>query len=106
MLRNWLRSKRSKRSIQLAAVRDGTADLGRFLVALEGMSDQELGTVVAMAAVLRMELRQQGLFPDAALDIASTLPESEQKAHLPAGRNGLDRAFSSHQRSRMILSVL
>jgi hypothetical protein len=77
MLRNWFRSKRS---IQLASVRDGTADLERFLVALKGMSDQELGTVVAMAAILRMELRPQGLFPDDALDIASTLPENDQKA--------------------------
>jgi hypothetical protein len=77
MLRNWFKSKRS---MQLATVRDGTADLERFLVALKGMSDQELGSVVAMAAILRMELRHQGLFPDTALDIASTLPESEQKA--------------------------
>jgi hypothetical protein len=77
MLRNWFNSKRN---IQFASVRDGTADLERFLVALKGMSDQELGTVVAMAAILRMELRHQGLFPDDALDIASQLPESEQKA--------------------------
>jgi hypothetical protein len=89
MLKNWFRSKRS---IQLADVRDGTADLERFLIALKGMSDQELGTVVAVAAILRMELRHQGLFPDDALDIASTLPESEQKA-VRSGMSGLALDF-------------
>jgi len=85
MLRNWFKSQRS---IHLASVRDGTADLERFLVALKGMSDQELGMVVAMAAILRMELRPQGLFPDEALDIASTLPKSERKA-VRSGMSGL-----------------
>jgi hypothetical protein len=89
MLRNWFKSKRS---IRLASVRDGTADLERFLVALKGMSDHELGTVVAMAAILRMELRSQGLFPDDSLDIASTLPESKQKA-VRSGMAGLALAF-------------
>jgi hypothetical protein len=77
MLKNLFKSKRSN---QLASVRDGTADLERFVVALKGMSDGELGAVVAMAAILRMELRAQGLLPDDALDIASKLPESDQTA--------------------------
>jgi hypothetical protein len=89
MLRNWFKSKRS---IQLASVRDGTADLERFIVALKGMSAEELGTVVALAAILRMELRAQGLFPDDALDIASQLPESEQKA-VRSGMSGLTLDF-------------
>ena len=75
MLRNWFKNKRS---IRLAQVRDATADLERFNVALKGMSDQELGTVVAMAAALRMELREAGLFPDEALGVGFPLPEDKQ----------------------------
>lgn len=89
MLHDWFKSKRS---IQLASIRDGTADLERFLVALKGMSDQELGAVAATAAILRMKLRQQNLFPDEALDIASALPESRQKA-VRIGIYGLARDF-------------
>jgi hypothetical protein len=75
MLRNWFKSKRS---VSIASVRDATGDLERFLLALKGMSDEEIGTLVAMAAVLRMELREQNLFPDAALGVGTPLPEREQ----------------------------
>jgi hypothetical protein len=75
MLRNWMKTKRS---IQLAQVRDATADLERFILALKGMSDQEIGTVVAMAAILRMELREMSMFPDEALGVGMPLPEAKQ----------------------------
>jgi hypothetical protein len=77
MFRNWFRSKRS---LQLATIRDATADLERFLLALKGMSGPELGMVVAVAATIRIELRQQNLFPDEALGVGMPLPESQQAA--------------------------
>jgi hypothetical protein len=75
MLRNWFKSKRS---IQLAQVRDATADLERFVLALKGMSDQEIGTVVAMAAAIRMELWHANEFPDEALGVGMPLTEDRQ----------------------------
>jgi hypothetical protein len=37
---------------------------GRFVESLKGLSDQELGAVVALAAVVRVATRQAGLLPD------------------------------------------
>jgi hypothetical protein len=55
-------------------------DLERFLAAIKALSDQEMGMLLAMATIIRMELRRQGLFPDETLDIASRLPESRRTA--------------------------
>jgi hypothetical protein len=73
MLRNWFKTNR-----KLATVRNAKADLERFLLTLKGMSDGEIGTIVALAAILRIELRQQNLFPDEALGVGMPLPEMEQ----------------------------
>jgi hypothetical protein len=77
MLRFSFRRKR-----EVKADSDGTRklDLERFLAAMKALSDQEMGMLLAMATVIRMELRRQGLFPDETLDIASRLPESRRTA--------------------------
>jgi hypothetical protein len=75
MLRNWFKSKGSIRVVQ---VRNATADLERFVLALKGMSDQEIGTVVAIAAAVRMELRRMDMFPDEALGVGVPLPDAKQ----------------------------
>ena len=55
-----------------------TDEIEQFLLALKGMSDEELGSAVAMAAVVRMSLRQQGVLPDEALGIGLPLPEGQE----------------------------
>lgn len=68
---------KSKSQIRLDMVRAATADLERFVLSLKGMSAEEIGTVVAMAATVRMELRHLNEFPDAALGIGIPLLEAE-----------------------------
>lgn len=75
MFGNWL-----KRRNQLAAVQNATADIERFILSLKGMSDEELGTVVALAAIMRMELRQIDELPDEALGVGLPLPEAREVA--------------------------
>jgi hypothetical protein len=61
-------------------VAGATDEIQQFLLALKGMSDEELGTAVAMAAVVRMSLREQGALPDEALGIGMPLSESQEVA--------------------------
>jgi hypothetical protein len=55
-----------------------TDEIHRFLLALRGMSDAEMGSVVAMAAVVRMSLRQEGALPDEALGLGMPLSEAQE----------------------------
>jgi len=59
---------------------DGTPDLERFVTLLRGMSAPDLGTLVAVATVVRLNMRDAGHLPDAALDIAGGLPPEKQLA--------------------------
>ena len=59
---------------------DGTQDLDRFVTSLRGMSAAELGTLVGLATVVRINMRNAGHLPDAALDVAGGLPADKQLA--------------------------
>jgi hypothetical protein len=74
VLLKWL-----QRRIQLAAIKGGRQDLERFVISLRGQSDEEIGTLVAIAAVIRMRLREAGHLPDEMLQITS-VHEHEQAA--------------------------
>ena len=69
-----------KRRAQLNAVRDATADLERFVLSLKGQSADELGMLVAIAAVIRMNMRQEGRLPDEALGVGVPLSDDQQDA--------------------------
>lgn len=75
MFGSWL-----KRRAQLNAVRDATADLERFVLSLKGQSADELGMLVAIAAVMRMNMRQEGRLPDEALGVGVPLSDDQQDA--------------------------
>jgi len=59
---------------------NGTQDLERFVTSLRGMSAAELGVLVALATVVRINMRNAGHLPDAALDAAGGLPPEKQLA--------------------------
>jgi len=59
---------------------DGTRELERFVTSLRGMSASELGALVAIATVVRINMRNNGHLPDAALDVAGGLPPEKQFA--------------------------
>ena len=64
----WLQNRTEKYASDSA-----TSDLSTFVQSLRGMDSEELGMVVAIAAVIRMNLRQAGRLPDEALDIGSPI---------------------------------
>jgi hypothetical protein len=66
MLGNWI-----KRKIQLAGIKGAREDLERFVESLRGQSDKEVGAIVAMAAVVRVALRQSGVLPDELLQVSA-----------------------------------
>jgi hypothetical protein len=72
MLRNWLKLKSGAPGVDSAR----TA-LERFVASLCVQSDSEIATLVAVAAIIRMRLREAGQLPDDALRIAS-INEYEQ----------------------------
>jgi hypothetical protein len=59
---------------------DGTPDLERFITSLRGMSAPELGALVAVATVVRINMRNAGHLPDGALAVAGGLPPEKQLA--------------------------
>ena len=87
MLGRWL-----KRRIQLAGVRGGTEDLERFITSLRGQSDEELGMLVGLATLLRINFRAGGFLPDEAIGIGMPLAEGEQ-AQVQYKLSQLARAF-------------
>lgn len=68
---------KSKSALRLDKIRVATADLERFVLSLKGMSAEEIGAVVAIAATVRMDLRQVNEFPDGALGIGMPVPEAD-----------------------------
>jgi|HubBroStandDraft_4_1064222.scaffolds.fasta_scaffold158946_3 hypothetical protein len=71
MLGSWI-----KRKVQLAGIKGAREDLERFVESLRGQSDKEIGAVVAMAAVVRVALRQSGLLPDELLQVTEDPQQS------------------------------
>lgn len=71
----WPFSRRNERRTHVAKATD---EIQQFLLALGGMSNEEMGAVAAMAAVVRMTLRQDGALPDEALGIGMPLPEIQE----------------------------
>jgi hypothetical protein len=59
---------------------DGTQELERFVTSLRGMSAPELGTLVAIATIVRINMRNDGHLPDAALHVAGGLSPEKQLA--------------------------
>jgi hypothetical protein len=55
----WLRRK-----AQLVIVKSGREDLERFVESLRGQSAQKIGTLLVVAASVRIALRQSGVLPD------------------------------------------
>lgn len=70
MLGGWLRRK-----TELATIKGAREDLERFVESLRGMSDEEIGAVVGMAALVRTALRQSGLLPEESITVT---PDSKQ----------------------------
>jgi hypothetical protein len=64
MLSIWFR-----RRDQLATVQGARDDLEQFVHSLRDMSDEEVGRVVAFAAMARVALRKSGVLPDELLQI-------------------------------------
>jgi hypothetical protein len=79
MLSIWFR-----RRDQLAPVDGVREDLERFVDSLRGMSDDEVGAVVAFAAIARVALRRAGVFPDELLQITSA--KKQANAQLAVAR--------------------
>jgi hypothetical protein len=63
---NWLR-----RRVRRAVVKAAREDLETFVETLRGYSGQELGMLVAIAAALRISLRDAGELPDELLQVTA-----------------------------------
>ena len=87
LMLNWL-----KRRTQLAGLRAATEDIERYLAYLRGGSPSELGMLVAIATILRMNLRREGSLPDALFDFGPDAPDDIQIAAL-LGMPKLIRVF-------------
>ena len=66
MIGNWF-----KRRLRRAAVKAASEDLESFILCLKGLSDEELGMVVAGATVIRLQLGRSGSLPEYALALPS-----------------------------------
>jgi hypothetical protein len=73
MFANWL-----KKRTDAAAVRAVAADINKFIVSLQQHSDEEIGMIVALATIVRINLRAAEVLPDAALGHGAPLSPSEQ----------------------------
>jgi hypothetical protein len=72
MFSGWLRQKITRRT-----VRSEREDLEMFVASLRAQSEGDIAVVVAVAAAIRMRLREAGHLPDEVLRAAST-PDFEQ----------------------------
>jgi len=90
MLGNWF-----KRRAQLASIKAVTADIERFILSLRGQSDEENGMLVAIAAIVRVNLRADNLLPDEALGIGTPLAETAQ-AEVQLRMSQLVQQFQKH----------
>lgn len=73
MLGNWLR-----RRIQRAGVKGAITDLERFVVGLRRQSPEDIGMLVAVATILRVNLRSEGKLPDEVLRLGTLVPQDKQ----------------------------
>ncbi len=85
MIGNWF-----KRKIQIASVKTATEDLERFLKSLRGTSDEEIGMLVVVATMIRVNLRKGGRLPDDYLRIPA---RGDGSAHAPLYLSRLIRTF-------------
>ncbi len=67
-----------RRDTRQEQVATATNEIQQFVLALRGMSDAELGNVVAMAAVVRISMRPGGGLPDEALGLGIPLTDSAE----------------------------
>jgi len=75
MILNWI-----KRRVQLAAVNGIRSDLERFVLSLRGQSPEELGMLVAIATVIRLNLRANGHLSDGVLGVGMPVSDADQAA--------------------------
>lgn len=97
MLVNWL-----KRKIQRAGVRGAREDLESFVESLRGQSDEELGMVVAIAAIVRTELRSHGHVPDEMLEVTN----DPQQALTQLEMSRLVRRYQAEKRFQEALGAM
>jgi hypothetical protein len=67
-----------KRRAELASLRAATQDLDRFLAHLQGATSEELGMVVAIATILRINFRNEGILPDAVVGVGLPATPDEE----------------------------
>ena len=91
MIGNWI-----KRKVQLAAVKGAREDLERFVLSLRGMSSEEIGTLVAVATVIRVNLQSQGGLPEGALGVGLPVSGAEH-ADIQACLSNLVRLFQKER---------
>ena len=72
MLKNWLFGK-----IRTQAVRAGTKELETFVAGLRAISDREMGALVAISTVIRVNLEAHGVISE---DILGDCPVSSTEA--------------------------
>ncbi|MBT3307091.1 MAG: hypothetical protein HN377_11505 [Alphaproteobacteria bacterium] len=87
MLKDWLFGK-----IQTRALDTSTREVQKFVTALKNMGDKDLGTIVAVATVLRVNFETHNVL---ALDVFgdSDLPSSETLGRYQLEINRLSRQF-------------
>ena len=103
MLKNWLFGK-----IRTQAVRAGTKELETFVAGLRAMSDREMGALVAISTVIRVNLEAHGVISEDILGDCHrcrAVRPSEQTMGIltggnPVGFSGTDAARSSTPRQR------
>jgi hypothetical protein len=71
-----------KRKADHGAVNGARKDLERFLASIRRQSNEELGAVMALAAVVRLALRKSGLLPDELLRITDDPEQSKAQANV------------------------
>jgi hypothetical protein len=65
MLSSWLKDR-----VALRAVRSGRQELERFVASLRAQSESEIALILAVAAGIRVRLREAGHLPDEVLRVA------------------------------------
>ncbi|MDF7826729.1 hypothetical protein P4B35_22055 [Pontiellaceae bacterium B12227] len=88
MIGNWL-----KRKAELKANKLAEEDILRVISILKGMSDYEMGSLVATATMLRIQLRENGVVPDELFDI----PEPEKSFEFGQVLNALGELIRKYQ---------
>ena len=88
MIGNWL-----KRKAELKANKLAEEDIIRVISILKGMSDYEMGSLVATATMLRIQLRENGVVSDELFDIS----EPEKSFEFGQVLNALGEIIKKYQ---------